>query len=145
MLSGVCHQCHLKDDVKEGVDFAWEDSIRLIVKGTGVDYLGRSAAPNSLSIWTLNMKKIVFHDSFKPQGCRFAIGTSAMTATAGPNMGEVNLAASLKNLTLLSASKVSVSHSRCITGGGHDALADAYGLAADNLLQMEIVTPGGDI
>jgi FAD/FMN-containing dehydrogenase len=29
------------EDVKKGVDFARENNVRLIVKGTGHDYLGR--------------------------------------------------------------------------------------------------------
>ncbi len=29
------------EDVKKGVDFARENNVRLVVKGTGVDYLGR--------------------------------------------------------------------------------------------------------
>lgn len=32
-----------------------------------------------------------------------------------------------------------------ITGGGHSIFAPKYGLAADNVWEMEIVTPGGDI
>ncbi len=29
------------EDVKKGVDFARENNVRLVVKGTGHDYLGR--------------------------------------------------------------------------------------------------------
>ena len=32
-----------------------------------------------------------------------------------------------------------------LTGGGHSALSATYGLAADQVLEMEMVTPGGDI
>jgi FAD/FMN-containing dehydrogenase len=91
------------------------------------------------------MKGITMHESFKPRGCKFTLDYPAVTAAAGSNMGEVNLAANLKNLTLLSAGEESVGYGGYITGGGHGALANAYGLAADNVLEMEVVTPGGKI
>jgi FAD/FMN-containing dehydrogenase len=60
-------------------------------------------------------------------------------------MGEVNLAANEKNLTLLTAGEVSVGYGGYIGNGGHGALANHYGLAADNVLEFEVVTPGGKI
>jgi hypothetical protein len=60
-------------------------------------------------------------------------------------MGDINLAASLKNLTVMSAGCSTVGIGGYLTGGGHSALSSTYGLAADQVLEMEIVTPGGDI
>ena len=60
-------------------------------------------------------------------------------------MGEVNLAANEKNLTLLTAGEFSVGYGGYIASGGHGALANHYGLAADNVLEMGVVTPGGEI
>jgi FAD/FMN-containing dehydrogenase len=91
------------------------------------------------------MKEITFHESFQPQGCGFTFYTPAVTVAAGSNMGEVNLAANLKNLALLSAGEESVGYGGYITGGGHGVLANAYGLAADNVLEVGVVTPGGEI
>ncbi|EHL03816.1 hypothetical protein M7I_0006 [Glarea lozoyensis 74030] len=53
-------------DVKTGVDFARKHDIRLIVKGTGHDYLGRSSGSNSLSIWTRHMREIYSGPSAGP-------------------------------------------------------------------------------
>jgi len=39
----------VKEDVKAGVDFARERNVRLIVKGTGHDYLGRQVSTLSLA------------------------------------------------------------------------------------------------
>jgi FAD/FMN-containing dehydrogenase len=60
-------------------------------------------------------------------------------------MAELNLATSLQNLTVLGAGEASVVYSGYVTGGGHNALAPTYGLAADVVLEMKLVTPGGDI
>jgi len=32
-----------------------------------------------------------------------------------------------------------------MTGGGHGALGPTYGMAADEVLEIDMVTPGGDI
>lgn len=71
-------------DVVAGVNFARENNVRLVVKGTGHSYLGTSNAPDSLLIWTRMMNKVTLHDSFVPQGCerKFA-PTPAVAAEAG--------------------------------------------------------------
>jgi FAD/FMN-containing dehydrogenase len=91
------------------------------------------------------MKGISIHESFQPRGCKFTLDYAAVTVAAGSNMGEINLAANSNNLTLLSAGKESVGCGGYITGGGPGAVANAYGLAAENVLEVEVVTPGGEI
>ncbi|KAK3394755.1 hypothetical protein B0H63DRAFT_499125 [Podospora didyma] len=91
--------------VKLGVDFARKYNVRLIVKSTGHDFLGRSVAPNSLSIWAHHLKGMTFHDSkLDPLG-QVVVGGQVET----------------------------------ISGSSH------YGTAADQVLEMEIVTPNGDM
>ena len=133
------------EDVKIGIDFAREKNVRLVVKGTGHDYLGRSSAPNSLSIWTRHIQGLTFHDGFKPKGCRTKINTSAVTVAAGVPMLEIDEQAHLRNLTIVGGGAGTVGIGGYLTGGGHSALSSTYGLAVDQVLEMEIVTPGGDI
>lgn len=133
------------EDVKKGVDFARRHHIRLIVKGTGHDYLGRSVAPNSLSIWTHHMPGLSFQNGFRPKGCKFSIDGAAITAAAGTQMLEIDYEAHLRNLTIVGGGAGTVGVGGFLTGGGHSALSSTYGLAADQVLEMEMVTPGGDI
>ncbi|KUJ11481.1 FAD-binding domain-containing protein [Mollisia scopiformis] len=133
------------EDVKAGVDFARENNIRLIVKGTGHDYIGRSSAPNSLSIWTHHITGLSFHDGFEPKGCGFSIDGAAITAAAGTQMLELDGQAHLRNLTIVSGGSGSVGVGGYLTGGGHGALSSTYGMGADQVLEIEMVTPGGDI
>lgn len=132
-------------DVKKGVDFARQHDIRLIVKGTGHDYLGRSAAPNSLSIWTHHISGLSFQDGFQPKGCKFSIDGPAVTAAAGTQMLEIDYEAHLRNLTIVGGGAGTVGVGGYLTGGGHSALSSTYGMAADQVLEMEIVSPGGEI
>ncbi|KAH8656592.1 hypothetical protein BGZ60DRAFT_518731 [Tricladium varicosporioides] len=133
-----------KEDVKVGVDFAREHNIRLNVKSTGHDYLGRSTSPNSLSIWTHHLKGISIAKSFRPEGCNFSINVPAITAGGGNQMGEVNLAANREGLYILSGGSKTVSYGGYLTGGGHSALSATYGMAADSVLELEIVSPSGE-
>jgi hypothetical protein len=149
------------EDVKQGVDFARRNSIRLIVKGTGHDYLGRylcvedqsksnadghrSVAPNSLSIWTHHISGLSFQDGFQPKGCRFTIDGPAVTTAAGTQMLEIDYEAHLRNLTIVSGGAGTVGVGGYLTGGGHAALSSTYGMGADQVLEMEVVTPGGAI
>ena len=54
--------------VAAAVNFARQHGVRLVVKGTGHDYLGRSNAPDSLLIWTHNMRDVTVHDAFTITG-----------------------------------------------------------------------------
>src|SRR5262245_44471238 len=56
-------------DVVAAVKFARENNLRLVIKGGGHSYLGRSNAPDSLLIWTRRMNAVVMHDGFVAQGC----------------------------------------------------------------------------
>ena len=107
--------------------------------------IARSIAPNSLSIWTHHMSGISISQTFKPEGCNYFIDTPAITAAAGSQMMDINLAASLQNLTIISGGCETVGIGGYLTGGGHSVLSPIYGLAADQVLEMNIVTPGGDI
>ncbi|KAI5460548.1 hypothetical protein BGZ63DRAFT_405016 [Mariannaea sp. PMI_226] len=134
------------EHVKLGVDFARKHNIRLVVKNTGHDYIGRSIAPGSLSIWTHHLNSIAYHEgSFKLHGCNTVIQGNAITAGAGSQMYDLYSFTDKFNETIVGGGGKSVGLGGYITGGGHSILAPRYGLAADQVLQMELVTPGGDI
>src|SRR5207237_8074468 len=56
-------------DIVAAVNFARRYRLRLVIKGTGHDYLGRSSAPDSLLVWTHRMRKVEVRDTFTPLGC----------------------------------------------------------------------------
>ncbi|GKT42657.1 FAD-linked oxidoreductase patO [Colletotrichum spaethianum] len=134
------------EHVKLGVDFARENNVRLVVKSTGHDYLGRSIAPGSLSIWVHHMQGIEYHpNEFKLAGSNTTIAGNAVSAGGGTEMGELLKAAAEHGQVVVGGTAESVSVGGYVTGGGHSLLAPRFGLAADNVLQMEVVTPSGEI
>lgn len=60
-------------------------------------------------------------------------------------MLEIDREASLRNLTIVSGGAGTVGVGGYLTGGGHAALSSTYGLAADQVLEIEMVTPHGKI
>ncbi|TVY60837.1 putative FAD-linked oxidoreductase [Lachnellula suecica] len=133
------------EHVAAGVIFAGLNNIRLVVKATGHDYLGRNSAPNALSIWTRNLQGITFDDSFQPTNCSSAIVASALTTAAGQTMAELYKASDANNLTIVGGMGEGVGIGGYITGSGHSPLSTSYGMAADNLLELTLATPSGDI
>lgn len=60
-------------------------------------------------------------------------------------MGDLNAAANAKGWSILSGGQHGVGYGGFATGAGHSALGATYGMAADRVLEMEIVSPAGNI
>lgn len=85
------------------------------------------------------------HNSFQPKGCNFTINTTAVTVGGGSQIGALVEDLDKINQTVVGGTSKSVSVGGYITGGGHSVLAPLYGMAADQVLELEVVTPLGDI
>jgi len=135
-------------DVAAAVSFAAAHNLRLVVKGTGHDYFGRSCAADSLLIWTHHMRDVTSHDAFVPQGA--PVGTAGVTAVSGQAGAR----------WLEAYTEVTTRHGRYVQGGGCTSVGMAggflqgggfgsfsrrYGTGAANLLEAEIVTADGAV
>ncbi|KAJ5291272.1 hypothetical protein N7478_000523 [Penicillium angulare] len=133
-------------EVKLGIDFARKNNIRLTVKASGHDYLKRSAAPYSLSIWTRYMTgDFEYHDNFTPKGCDITINTTAVTAGAASSVSDIYSDLDQYNLTAVDGMGPEVTLGGYATGGGHSPLSNIYGLGSDQVYEVEMVTPTGKI
>ncbi|KAI8932193.1 hypothetical protein NX059_011073 [Plenodomus lindquistii] len=122
-----------------GVKFAKQKNIRLTVKNTGHDYLGRSMGRGSLALWTHNLKEASFfqYKSKSYSGPAGRIG-------AGVQVAELYQAAAAAGYRAVGGSCPSVGAGGGWTqGGGHGPLSAAYGLGADQTLEFDVVTPEG--
>lgn len=134
------------EDVKKAVDFARKHNVRLVVKNTGYDFLGRSTAPAALSIRTINMKTIRLHEKgcFKLSSGR-VFGETAVTVGAGTLTIDIYRALDEHGQTFIGAMGPTVGIAGYLSGGGHSNLSGRYGLGADTVIEMEVVTPGGEV
>jgi hypothetical protein len=126
-------------DVISTVNFARDNNIRLVIKSSGHDLLGKSRGPGALELWTHKLNDITFltHASQAYSGPAVKLG-------AGVQGNQALEAANKKGLRVLSGSCAGVSPAGGYAqGGGHSMLSTTYGLAADNVLEWEVVTSDG--
>ncbi|KAG9122435.1 hypothetical protein FRC07_001176, partial [Ceratobasidium sp. 392] len=120
--------------------------VKLVIKNTGHDYLGRSSGAGSLSIWTHQLKGISFTDSFVADGCKKGSGVPAVTLGAAEQWRDVYKAADEHNVTVVGGAANSVGAAGgWLQGGGHSPLGVLYGMGVDNVLQFTVVKADGKI
>ncbi|UZJ55116.1 hypothetical protein CBS101457_004436 [Exobasidium rhododendri] len=127
-----------EQDAVAAFAFAKKFNIKVTIKNTGHEYLGRSTSKDSLMLWTHNLKSLSYQDSF--------LGQNAVLMGAGVIADDAYKFASLQNrvITLGAYASVGVGGGFAM-GGGHGPLQPKFGLAVDNLLQFTVVTPDGQI
>ncbi|KAK6983987.1 cytokinin dehydrogenase 11 [Favolaschia claudopus] len=132
-------------DVIAAFKFSSQTSIPLVVKNTGHDYKGRSSAPNSLALWTHNLKNMSYQPAFVPERCpKNHLSQPAATFGAGVQWAEAYEFADVHNITLVGGTDRSVGVvGGWLQGGGHSVLSNTMGLGVDRVLQFKVVTPDG--
>jgi hypothetical protein len=130
------------EDVQKTVAFAARKNIRLVIRNTGHDYLGRSTGAGSLAVWTHHLKDITHVPAYKGSG----YSGSAFKFGAGVQGFEAMAAARDQGLVVVGGECPTVGIAGGYTqGGGHSALSTSFGLAADNVLSWEVVTADGKL
>ena len=110
------------------------------------DLRDSSSSPYSLSIWTRYMfGQYENHDTFQPEGCSTTINTTAVTAGAGSYVSDIYHQLSLHNQTIVDGMGKEVTLGGYLTGGGHSPISHIFGLGADQVYEIETVTPTGEI
>ncbi|OTB01910.1 hypothetical protein M426DRAFT_47885, partial [Hypoxylon sp. CI-4A] len=126
--------------VQAAVNFARNRNLRLVIKNTGHDLIGRSVGFGGLSIWTHYLKDF----QYLP---RYSVGEyrgKAAKVGSGIESWEMFAHMDTHNATMLVAGGYTVgAYGGWITGGGHSALASKYGLGADQVLSLRVVTADG--
>ncbi|KAI1175094.1 FAD/FMN-containing isoamyl alcohol oxidase-like protein MreA [Nemania sp. FL0916] len=128
-------------DVLAGIHFAQNNNIRLTIKNSGHDFLGRSTGKGSLALWTHNLNQINFttYSSSLYTGPAVKIGV-------GAEYEDVYPAAKAKGYRVVGGSCSTVT----VVGGfsqaaGHGPLGSLYGLGSDQVLEWEVVTATGQV
>lgn len=128
-------------DVARTLWFANYFNIRIVVKNTGHDYSGKSTGAGAIGIWTHNLAGVSFVD-YQSDGYT----GKAVRAAAGVQMSQVYDSASAVGLAVVGGESASVGYVGGYTqGGGHSAMSSRYGLAADQVLEWEVVDGRGRI
>jgi hypothetical protein len=135
--------------VAKGILFAKKHGIRLVVRNTGHDLLGRSTGYGSLQIWVKYIRQgVSFQRDYRPtDGCvKQGWRGSAIKIGGGYIWSEVYDLAASNNVVVVGGGTPSVG---CLggwmQGGGHGPAAHDFGLGADQVLEARVVLANGDV
>ncbi|KAF4614409.1 hypothetical protein G7Y89_g15329 [Cudoniella acicularis] len=128
-------------DVVAGLKFAQEKNIRLVIKTTGHDYNGRSTGLGALALWMWNLKTADINTQYEST----SYSGPAVKLGSGVIAGDAYAAAYEAGYRLVGGECGSIGIAAGYSqGGGHSMLNTAYGMAADQVLEWEVVTATGE-
>ena len=145
-VSDYAVEASTTEDVVAAVNFARKHHLKLVIKGTGHDYLGRSNAPDSLLIWTHNMRHTSYDPAFVPNGCHQR-PVPAITVGAGTRWLEAYQEATGKHHRYVQGGGCTTvgAAGGFIQGGGFGSFSKKFGTGAGGVLQAELVTANGKV
>lgn len=128
-------------DYQATISFAKEHNIRLVIKNTGHDWLGKSTGAGAISIWTHHLKNIEVLDyessHYNGKALKVGAGVQLMDAyRAARDVGLVTVGGTCPTVGLAGG---------YTQGGGHGLSVSRFGLGADQALEWEAITADGEI
>ncbi|KAJ0107569.1 hypothetical protein J7T55_007759 [Diaporthe amygdali] len=128
--------------IQLAVNFARNLNLRLNIKNSGHDFNAKSTGGGSLSVWTLHLQDIEFlgHDYQSSSGAK----GPAFKVGAGITTKQIYDAAHEQGLMVVGGIAGTIGLAGGYTaGGGNGPLINKYGVAADQVLSIEVVLPDG--
>ncbi|KAF7977680.1 hypothetical protein HWV62_2920 [Athelia sp. TMB] len=130
-------------DIVAAVRFATARNLKVAIKNTGHDYIGRSSAKDSFVIWTHALVDTAYSAAFVPAGA-LGPGVQAITLGAGVQFDQVYRFADANGVVMVGGDSGQVGTvGGWLQGGGHGTLTPRYGLGVDNVLEITLVTADG--
>ncbi|KAB8227121.1 uncharacterized protein BDW43DRAFT_324208 [Aspergillus alliaceus] len=137
------------EDVAEGIHFAKEHNLRVVIKNTGHDLLARSQGYGSLQIWVKYIHDgIEYHEAYQAAGqCESTNWAgSAFTVRGGYLWGDLYAEAFERNLVVVGGQDPTVGViGGYLQGGGHSPASRDFGLAVDQALEFNVVLASGEL
>ena len=127
-------RAHTANDVVAALALARAAGLEVSVRGGGHNVAGRAVTDGGVMIDLAEMRSI----SVDPVG-------STVTAQGGATWAELNDAAGAHGLAVTGGAVSTTGIAGLTLGGGLGWLMGKYGLAADNLLGVELVTAAGEV
>jgi FAD/FMN-containing dehydrogenase len=126
-------RCRGTADVVEAVSFARDTGLEICVRGGGHNVAGRAVADGALMVDLAEMKGIYVDPEAR-----------TVRAQGGLNWREFNRETALHGLAMTGGTISTTGVAGLTLGGGLGWLMGVQGLAADNLLSVELVNADGD-
>ncbi|CAK7223690.1 hypothetical protein SCUCBS95973_005265 [Sporothrix curviconia] len=132
--------------VQAAVNFARNENVRLVIKNTGHDFVGRSTGAGALSVWTHHLKNFEFLPHYTATDAHGGVYYSGMAARVGVGLEAWELYQYMAryNMTLVVPGGQTVgAFGGWMAGGGHSSLGSMYGMGSDQVLALQVVTADG--
>ena len=130
----VIARCESAADVARAIGFAREVGLEISVRGGGHNVAGRACTDGGLMIDLAEMRAV----DVDPE-------RRTARAQGGANWNELNAATGEHGLAVTGGAISTTGIAGLTLGGGLGWLMGLYGLAADNLVSVELVTADGDV
>jgi FAD/FMN-containing dehydrogenase len=127
-------RCRATGDVVPALEFARGAGLEVSVRGGGHNVGGRAVTDGGLMISLADMKDVAVDPA-----------RATVTAQGGVTWGELNDAAGAHGLAVTGGVISTTGIAGYTLGGGLGWLMAKHGLAADNLLSVELVTAAGEV
>jgi FAD/FMN-containing dehydrogenase len=127
-------RCRGTADIVDAIALAREAGLEISVRGGGHSIAGRCVADGALMIDLSEMKGIYVDPAER-----------TIRAQGGVSWAEFNREAAVHGLATPGGTVSTTGIAGLTLGGGVGWLSSAHGLAADNVLSIELVTSGGDV
>lgn len=128
------------DDFKTTVQFVKTHNLRLVIRNSGHDYLGKSTGAHALGLWTRHLQKIDLVQDFTSDH----YSGPAIKVESGVEGGQALAFAHTHGLMVATGNCPTVGVAGGFSqGGGHGLLSSYAGLGADQVLEWEVLTGDG--
>ncbi|UJR21605.1 hypothetical protein I4U23_024687 [Adineta vaga] len=132
----------LPEHVQATMQFVNTYNLHLVIKTTGHDYLGRSTAAGAFLLWLHHMKNLTLLDKWT--SCTGENISNVIRVGAGVQWGEVyNWLATYNLIAIGGASSTVGATGGFLQGGGHGPLTRWQGMAADQILEFDVILVNG--
>ncbi|KAK4198084.1 6-hydroxy-D-nicotine oxidase [Triangularia verruculosa] len=132
-----------RNHIKAGIDFARRNNIRLVIRNTGHDFLGRSTGAGSLIINTHNFQDVQWISSYAGPGSYSGHAVTIAAGVQGRSILEQGHAQVPPKVIVTGECPTVGIAGGFIQGGGHGPWTTLKGLSADNVLAFEAITASG--
>lgn len=140
-LSALYVDARSASDVQATQAFTQSHNIKMTIKNTGADYLGRSTSANSLALWTHNMNNLQYYSNFTASDCSAANRQNVGVMGAGVAATDAYNYFNARGFDVVGGAVGSIGLAGGYgQGGGHGAFGPAYGLMVDNAVEFDVVT-----
>ncbi|KAF4609837.1 hypothetical protein G7Y89_g15786 [Cudoniella acicularis] len=128
--------------IQLAVNFARNAGIRFVVRNTGHEFSGKSGGAGALSVWTHYLNDIQYIPKFDDPLLKYS--GPAFKGGSGVIARDLYKAAEDRNHIVVGGEGQDVGVlGGYIQGGGHSPMSPIYGMAADQILELKVVTPDG--